>query len=275
MRLNIVALFCLLFLLSCEKDKIPATENGEEEVATVLYSSLLDPVQDVGQYSLLEMTTQPKKYWSCVYVLDNASRNLLGKTSITEGIQYHLLCQSIAGLTNRAVDEGKSEIGVWLYDHSNRESYVLSKQALENKGIKEQGLQTGIELTCNNYGEFDGVHIQLKGLFDGYVLTDVENNPESNIVASIASHVYNSIIVDVRDKAFFENAGYKMTYDASNKTTADAWKEFKDKCNNKALVVMPVQTGELRDFAIKKQSLCFKCQQDKGQFFERPESRYF
>ncbi len=42
-----------------------------------------------------------------------------------------------------------------------------------------------------------------------------------------------------------------MKYDATHKTTLDAWHEFKDKCNNEALVIMPVQTGELREFAIK------------------------
>ena len=42
-----------------------------------------------------------------------------------------------------------------------------------------------------------------------------------------------------------------MKYDARNKTTRNAWEEFKDKCNNEGLVLMPVNTGELRDFAIQ------------------------
>lgn len=41
-----------------------------------------------------------------------------------------------------------------------------------------------------------------------------------------------------------------MAYDASQKTTADSWREFKDKCDNSALVVMSVWTGEMADFAI-------------------------
>ena len=53
--------------------------------------------------------------------------------------------------------------------------------------------------------------------------------------------------MDVRDKAYFDSQGYSMLYDARAKSTADAWYEFKDKCSNKALVVMPVQTGELRE----------------------------
>jgi len=81
-------------------------------------------------------------------------------------------------------------------------------------------------------------------------LTDVVNNPESNIVASVASHIFNSIIVDIRDQEFFESAGYSLKYDARHKSTVDAWREFKGRCRSTALVVMPVQTGEMRDFAI-------------------------
>ena len=106
--------------------------------------------------------------------------------------------------------------------------------------------------------------IQVKGMFDGYVLTDIEHNPESGVVASVASHVYNSIIVDVRDKEYYEEAGYTMKYDARSKTTAQAWAEFKDKCSNKALVIMPVQTGELREFAIKNELFVLNLNKRQG-----------
>lgn len=127
------------------------------------------------------------------------------------------MCQSLAGLANRAVEQGTSEIAVWLHDHGGSDSYKLSKQALEDMGIHEQGMQSGLELARNDYGPSDGVTIQLKGMFDGYVLTDIEHNPESGVVASVASHVYNSIIVDVRDKEYYEEAGYTMKYDARAK----------------------------------------------------------
>ncbi|MDR0414319.1 MAG: hypothetical protein LBH84_02770 [Prevotellaceae bacterium] len=245
----VISCFALLAVVSCGRDEVlPDVVDVDGERGA--YADKYDPVADVGQYTLPEMRTMPKKYWSCVYVL-TGSRNELGRASETEGLQYHLLCQSISGLTNRAVDKGKSETGVWLCDHENRSSYALSLSALQAMGLREQGRQTGIELTCNSYGPSDGVAIQIKDLFDGYVLTDVENNPESNVVASVASHIYNAIIVDVRDKERYDAAGYEMKYDARHKTTRDSWSEFKDRCSNKALVVMPVQTGELRDFAIK------------------------
>jgi hypothetical protein len=249
-----IAVLCFVFLgiISCSNNETLSEESIVDiENERGAYAGKYDPVSDAGQYTLPEMLILPKKYWSCVYVLGDGGRNDLGKTSETQGLQYHLLCQSISGLTNRAVDEGKSETGVWLYDHENRNSYALSLAALEAMGMQEQGRQTGVELACNSYGPSDGTVIQIKDLFDGYVLTDVENNPESNVVASVASHVYNAIIVDIRDKERYDAAGYTMKYDARAKTTRDSWIEFKDKCSNKALVVMPVQTGELRDFAIK------------------------
>lgn len=243
--------FCIPFFANCSDDSTTKEDGDEAPTNQIVYSEIFDPISDVGQYIFPEMRTKPQKIWSCVDVLRPSGRNDLYKTEENSGLQYHLLCQSIAGLTNKAVDEGRSEIGVWLYDHEGRESYKLAYEALKGMGISEQGMQTGIELARNDYGDSDGVHIQIKDLFDGYILTDVTNNPESNIVASVASHVYNAIIVDVRDKEKYDAAGYEMKYDARYKTTYESWREFKDKCSNKALVVMPVQTGELRDLAIK------------------------
>ncbi|HBG40492.1 MAG TPA: hypothetical protein DDW85_03625 [Porphyromonadaceae bacterium] len=260
---------CLLFLMACNKDNTPEETKAPETTVDIekergAYLAKYDPIADLGQYTLPQMQTKPKKYWSCVGVLGNTSRNELGKSEEKEGLQYHLLCQSISGLVNRAVEEGKSEIGMWMCDHENRKSYQRSLEALHQMGISEQGQQTGAELAQNNYEPSDGILIQVKDLFDGYVLTDVENNPESNTVASVAAHVYNSIVIDIRDKAKYDKAGYTMQYDARYKTTRDAWREFKDKCSNKALVIMPVQTGELRDFSIKNDLFVLNINKQKG-----------
>lgn len=221
-------------------------------------------VPDGKLYSMPEMKKKPRKFWTCTGVVSIDNRNSINETETMQGLQYHLLCQSLAGLTNRMVEEGKSDVAVWLYDHGGKASYKVSKQALEDMGICEQGVQNGLELACSDYESVDGLRVQLKDFFDGYVLTDVKNNPESGIVASVASHVYNSIIVDVRDKEYFEKAGYSMKYDATHKTTLDAWHEFKDKCNNEALVIMPVQTGELREFAIKNNLFVLNLNKKQG-----------
>ncbi|TLX78485.1 hypothetical protein E9993_01950 [Labilibacter sediminis] len=250
LKISLLTLITSFTSVSCDDYESPV-RSIEEEQSTKLYVEQYDPTSDKGQYWHPESSTKPTLYWNCVEVIPIGNINAIGETERIRGLQYHLLAQSLAGLSNRAVEEGKSQVGVWLNDHSGLASYKSSKQALSSMGISEIGMQSAIELATRNYGEKDGINLKIKDLFDGYVLTDVENNPESNIVASVASHVYNSIIVDVRDKDYYESNGYTMTYDASEKTTQDAWNEFKDHCSNKALVVMPVQTGQLREFAIK------------------------
>lgn len=246
-KLSLFIFLLFLVFTNCQEENIPLPERSTGG----LYVEQYDQVSDKGQYWLPEMTVKPLRFWSLTDVVGAGYNNSLRQTDQTRGLQYHLMSQSLAGLTNKAVEEGRSKVAVWLHDHSGQEPYKQAKQGLLNMEIEEQGAQNGVALARNSYGISDGVEVELKGLFDGYVLTDVENNPESNMVATVASHVYNSIIVDVRDKTFYEAAGYTMTYDARNKTTWDAWREFKDKCNNEALVVMPVQTGQLREFVIK------------------------
>ncbi len=253
MKLNMMSLMFafMLSMTACEVYQSPDRTQNEEQNHNQLYVEQYDPISNKGQYYFPEMKRKPKKYWSCVEVIGVGTRNDINQTETMRGLPYHLMCQSLAGLTNLAVEEGRSDIAVWLHDHSNKESYKICKNALGDLGILEQGMQSGLELACNEYSPSDGVNVQLKNLFDGYVLTDICNNQESAIVASVASHVYNAIIVDVRDREYYEAAGYKMKYDATKKTTLDAWNEFKDKCNNDALVIMPTLTGELREFAIK------------------------
>ena len=57
---------------------------------------------------------------------------------------------------------------------------------------------------------------------------------------------------------------YKMKYDATRKTTVDAWREFRNKCSKRALVIMPVQTGELREFAIKNNLFVLNLNKELG-----------
>ena len=240
------SLLWLIFFTCCNQKK---SDTKESEVLN--YNNEYNPISFEGQEIFPEMTTKPLAYWSVTGVMGENSSNQLGIVEQEKGIQNHLLAQSISGLVNRAVDEGKSNIAIWFKDHLDRKSYSLSETDLNNMNIPKHAEATASYLALNEIADSDGLKVQIKDIFDGYVLTDVERNPESAIVASVASHIYNSIIVDVRDKSIFDKAGYKMSYDATKKTTVDSWKEFKDKCSNKALVVMPVQTGELRDFAIK------------------------
>ena len=243
---------CLLSIVSCEI--CHATDPiSQPERQKISYEEYYSPISDKGQFFYPEMQRKPKSFWSCSGVLGADNHNDIHQKDIDKGLQYHLMCQSLAGLVHRAVEEGRSDIAIWFHDHGMKESYQVSKQALMDMGINDLGIKNGIELACNEF----------KGLINGYVLTDLCNNQESAVVASVAAHVYNAIIVDVRDKEFYEKAGLKMKYDATKKTTVDAWHEFKDKCSKEALIVMPTQTAELREFSIKNRLFVLNLNQNQ------------
>lgn len=212
--------------------------------------SFTDKNIEDGAYWHPYLTVQPEAYWNCPNVFYHPYHNSLEAPSIHEGLRYHLLAQSIAGLVHRAVQEGRTKVSVWMGAEMEPFGYGLAHQALHDMGIKPLGVISAMDLALKTQSVVDGIDTDVRHLFDGYVLTDVENNPESAIVAATASHVFNAIIVDVRDRRLFDEAGYKMLYDATRKNTVDSWHEFRDKCNNNAVVLMPVQTGELREFAI-------------------------
>lgn len=251
----------MLSVAGCEIYHSPEINQGlDEKQDKFLYAEMYDPVSDKGQYYMPQMTVKPERFWSCVEVLGVGSRNDVNPSEQARhrGLQYHLLCQSLAGLNNRAVEEGKIKNAIWLHDHEGRESYKMSRQALLDMGISEIGMQSGLELSENNYSEGNP-----KSVIDGYVLTDLRNNIESGVVAAVASHVYNAIIIDKQYESEYTDT-YKLLYDASSKTTADAWKEFKDKCNNSGLVIMPANTGELREMAIKNGFFVLNLLQEPG-----------
>ncbi len=241
MKKGLIILACLFVGISCTPaDGTQGNDKGNGGGQTdglTSYLEIYDHTDDYSYFTYPQTTRVPKKHWVCTDVENRSDRNSLGLSEPNRGLQYHLLAQSLAGIVNRAMDKGEIDFGLWL--QSRGDSYDAAKANLGT----ELGKKSAIELATAD----------LKHLIDGYVLTDVENNPESDVVAAVASHVYNSIIVDVRDKAVFDAAGLTMKYDARRKTTADAWEEFKNKCSNKALVLMPVQMGELREYAIKNE----------------------
>ena len=233
-------------------DPSPTPDPGSDFVLpesnpdAVNYADLYDPVKDAGQFYLPEPKIKPELYWYMVYQ-DYGGREDPGRTGVETGLQNYLLMQSIAGLVNRACAEGKTNIGIWI--EAGGRGYKAEQDELDGT-TRQIGRQTALELATKEYGTWNGYPVTVKHLFDGYVLTDLVRNPESGNVATVASHVYNSIIVDVRDSAYFNAAGYKMKYDCSKMTLQQAFDSFKDQCSNDCLVVMPVKCGELRDYAI-------------------------
>lgn len=217
--------------VSCAKQPAINIQVPPSESDAIVYQNIYDSIQDVGQFFMPDSPRIPEYYWVCVDMFNN-------------GLPYQLLCESMSGIVNGAFQEGRSDVAVWLDVES--QSYTHARSFLG----KEIGRQTAYELCFKDYGPFEEIKVQVKDLFYGYVLCDVKSNPESSVVASVAAHVYQSPIVDVSLEDFFIANGFSMKYDARNKTTWDAWVEFKDFCRNDALVLMPVGTAELRNYSI-------------------------
>ena len=228
------------------EDKPVSPSVPESDPDAVAYSDLHESAHDAGQYFIPEDNLQPDLFWYMKYT-DYPNREAVSSSGDENtGLQNFLLMQSVAGLVNRACAQGRTRVGVWTeqsgtgYDH---------ERADFGRQISNQ--QSAVELATKTYGKVDGIEVTVRDLFDGYVLTDLVGNPESAIAAVAASSVYNSIIVDVRDEAFFIRNGYSKKCDCTAMTTAQAFARFKDKLSRDALVLMPVATGELRYYAIQ------------------------
>jgi hypothetical protein len=227
--INIILTGMLVFsMLSC----------GQREKMS--YSGLYDPIADVGQYKLPSLNSTPKICWDIA--MDDKNSDLKDK----------LLAASITGLTARAMQEGKTEVGVWITNTTDRLiAYRKEREDLERRGCRFYAKVTPKQLATEVFEPVNGINITLKHLFSGYILTDLAKNPESGAVAVTAAHIYNGIIVDRADRQLYEQAGYKLLYDASAKNVRDAWAEFGSQCAKNGLVIMPNDTWQLRDVAIQ------------------------
>ncbi len=217
----------------------------------VLQSNNID---DCGQFWHPSIDQLPKS----LIVIDDIANSRYNNNSIelvdhNSGLQTHLLAQSLAGIINRYIKHNRGDRAVWFKTQSGHKSYERALRALSEKGVDISAEPISVYEVLND--------TSINSMIDGYILTDVVNNPESATYAAVASHVHNAIVVDVRDVDYLLGyraaKSFKLLCDARKKTTLDAWREFKDQCDNSALVVMPVQTAQLREFAIANNLFVF------------------
>jgi hypothetical protein len=258
-KISFLFILCALFA-GCDRLYDTPTDDsrlnaGANDSVPQYYLEQYDQLSDVGQFFHPDAMASTPKLPVTMFGLYSLSRGDRDNPNVAngsatagsgDGLQYHLMSQSFTGLIDKGVAAGKLVTASWMDAYDGYASYRECQKLF--KLAPTWIVFTGNVMTNPGFGPIDGGVMNYLG--KKYVLTDVNNNPESSVVAVVASHVYNAFIIDVRDKAYYDANGFTMAYDASHKTTADSWKEFKDKCSKKALVVMPVQTGELADFAI-------------------------
>ena len=239
-----------------EDPGVPASGDiviPESNANAIEYAKLVDPVKDAGQFYIPEPAFTPKAYWNLSYNGGYGKRNEVRKQQGTEsnkfvGLQHYLLFQSLAGIVNKACIEGRSDVAIWT--EVSGTGYSAEKAALDAVCKGQIGTQNVYELLTKNYDQWNGINPTVKQLVRGYVLTDVVGNPESANAATVAAHIYDAIIVDKTDESLITALGFTKLYDCTTMSMAQAFNEFKDQRNNTALVLMPVATGEWRDYAI-------------------------
>jgi len=238
---------------SDDPEVLDAMGVPESNPDAVPYTSLVDPLKDDGQFFIPEPDFTPEGYFVLTYNGGYGSRNRVRSENGTDsnkftGLQHYLLFQSVAGIVNKACIEGNSKVAIWIEQGGTGYNDELSALNAICKG--SIGTQNVYELLSKDYDEWNGINPTVKNLIKGYVLCDVTNNPESGNCAAVAAHVYDAIIVDKTDEALIQDLGYSKLYDCSSMTLAQAFDTFKNNCNNDALVLMPVGTGEWRDYVI-------------------------
>lgn len=220
-------LTCLI--AACDNYVTPdPTAHKNDSISTELYINQYDQFSDKGQYNL------PKqKLGTSYWVVVNATSNVNDYSDFS--LRTSLIAESIVGLTALAVNEDRGTTMVWSDVPTSEYMSVKS-----NLSIKNLGSATVWELLEKP---------EIKQCVKGYVLCNMLKQ-ESISAATVAAHVYQSIIVDNYNEAKVQALGYTKTYDASAKTPVTAWAEFKDKCNNNALVFMPTLTANNKGFVI-------------------------
>ncbi len=193
----------------------------------VEYSSVHDVFADKGQYNIPEQK-MGKAYWIMSPV----------EASGEDALAENLLAESVSGLTALAVNESRGETMVWMdVKGHTRDTYERIRKSLPMEVLGTKDLWSLLEDDA------------VKSVVDGYVLYDLSNHESVN-AATAAAHVYNGLMVEKRYENKVAEMGYKCLFDASKMSLEDAWKQFKDKCNNNALVLMPAYTSNQRSTAI-------------------------
>jgi hypothetical protein len=226
----LISLLISTFITACN-DYVTPDPTAHKDAGTTqaeLYVNQYDPFGDKGQYNLPQQKSG-SEYW----IVANSTSNTNDYSD--NSLRTALIAESIIGLAALAVNEDRGATMVWS-DDASAESIALRNSL----GITAKGTASVWELLEKP---------EIKQCIKGYVLCNLLRQ-ESLSAATVAAHVHQSIIVDTYNEAKVQELGYTKTYDASLKTAETAWTDFKDFCNNDALVFMPTLTANNKGFAI-------------------------
>lgn len=214
---------------SCDNYISPdPTAHKNDSVSSTFYVDQYDVISDKGQYNLPQ-----QKLGTSYWVVTNSTSNTNDYSD--NSLRTSLLAESIIGLTALAVNEDRGTTMVW--SNTSASEYLTLQ---DNLNMTNKGTASVWELLEKD---------EIRSCIKGYVLCNMLKQ-ESLAAATVAAHVYQSIIVDTYNESKIKALGYTKTFDASAMTAATTWAAFKDSCNNEALVLMPTLTANNKGFAI-------------------------
>ena len=164
----------------------------------------------------------------------------------------HMLCQSIAGLTAKAVNEGRLDEMLWIGMEDNKDYarwYSMIKDRLD---LEERGRFKTWQLVKRYHD---------KGVIKGYILYSYDLTPngpttfrdgsdESVNVATSLAGLYDAIIVSQGQQARAEEMGLKMLLDVRGKSETWCFENYRDKLNRDYVLDQDPQMPNNRAIAI-------------------------
>lgn len=156
------------------------------------------------------------------------------------------LAQSVSGLAAQALNEGKTNEGVWIAV-SNPNYAIYYRSLVKRLKAKEGGNFTAWQLV-DRYLAKDLIH--------GYILYDQKRLDNSINLATVYAGLLKGLLVDVTEEAQAQQKGLNKLFDATDKTPdLSSFLAIKDQVNKNLMVLCNPEFPNNRDYAIAHKGL--------------------
>lgn len=170
---------------------------------------------------------------------------------------HQMLVQSVAGLSAKAINQGRGDTMVWVYNHNADVQLWYEAFLKRNSSIAPIGEMNSWELVD---------HFAKQGLIKGYLLYTEDASTERgtmyrpgmnlsvNVATSLAG-LLDAVIVSESLEAEAKSHGLSLLLDVRKMTPLECFKQYKDRFNRRLLCAQDPQKSNVRDLAIAQQAL--------------------
>jgi hypothetical protein len=158
------------------------------------------------------------------------------------------LAQSVSGLAAQALNEGRTEEGVWIAT-PNPDYAIYFSSLLKRLDAKNAGAYDVWSLV-NRYVK--------KGIIKGYILYDHKSQDNALNLATVYAGIKKGILIDVTQEKIARSKGLEKLYDATGKVFDEkAFMELQGELNPRLVVVANPKFFNNRDYAIAHKSMVY------------------